>query len=36
VTTLRRTNLREPIGTVEREHPLALQRGLIVFLGTAN
>jgi len=36
VTTLRRTNLPERIGTVEREHLLALERGLVVFLGMAD
>ena len=36
VTTLRRANLRERIGTLEHEHMIAVERGLIVFLGIAD
>ncbi|KRF20959.1 growth inhibitor PemK [Nocardioides sp. Soil797] len=36
VTTLRRSNLRERIGTLEHEHLIAVERGLVVFLGIAG
>jgi mRNA interferase MazF len=36
VGTLRRANLRDRIGTLEHEHMVAVERGLIVFLGIAD
>lgn len=36
VTTLRRANLRERLGMLEHDHMLAVERGLVVFLGIAD
>ena len=36
VTTLRRANLHERIGALEHEHMIAVERGLVVFLGIAD
>lgn len=36
ITTLRRSNLRERIGHLEREYLVEVERGLLVFLGLAD